>query len=79
MSDYQGTDGERGTFQQRHKIYGRDGEKCFRCKSVIRHATVAGRSTHFCATCQPAPRTKKKRVRVAAKPARRKKSRRKRR
>jgi formamidopyrimidine-DNA glycosylase len=68
MSDYQGTDGERGTFQQRHTIYGRDGEKCYRCKSVIRHATVAGRSTHFCATCQPAPRTKKKRVRAAAKP-----------
>jgi formamidopyrimidine-DNA glycosylase len=79
MSDYQGTDGERGTFQQRHKIYGRDGEKCFRCKSVIRHATVAGRSTHFCAECQPVPRAKKKSVRAAAKPGRRKKSRRKRR
>jgi len=80
MSDYQGTDGERGTFQQRHKIYGRDGEKCYRCKSVIRHATVAGRSTHFCATCQPAPRTKKKLVRKAAAPiARRKKSARRRR
>jgi formamidopyrimidine-DNA glycosylase len=79
MSDYQGTDGERGTFQQRHKIYGRDGEKCFRCKSVIRHATVAGRSTHFCATCQPAPRAKKKSVRTTAKLGRRKKSRRKRR
>jgi formamidopyrimidine-DNA glycosylase len=79
MSDYQGTDGERGTFQQRHKIYGRDGEKCFRCKSVIRHATVAGRSTHFCAKCQPAPRAKRKRVHATAKPARRKISSRKRR
>lgn len=78
MSDYQGTDGERGTFQQRHKVYGRDGEKCFRCKSVIRHGTVAGRSTHFCGNCQPAPRTRK-RSRKAASPVRRKKSRRKRR
>jgi|ERR1700722_9692286 len=66
ISDYQGTDGERGTFQMRHRVYGRDGEKCFRCKSVVRHATVAGRSTHFCVKCQPAPRTRSRsRVRTA--------------
>ena len=58
ISDYQGTDGSKGKFQLRHRVYGRDGEKCFRCKSVIRHATVAGRSTHFCARCQPAPRAR---------------------
>jgi len=69
ISDYQGTDGSKGKFQLRHRVYGRDGEKCFRCKSVIRHSTVAGRSTHFCARCQPAPRAR----------ARAKKSRRKRR
>jgi formamidopyrimidine-DNA glycosylase len=69
ISDYQGTDGSKGKFQLRHRVYGRDGEKCFRCKSVIRHATVAGRSTHFCSRCQLAPRSR----------ARAKKSRRKRR
>ena len=58
ISDYQGTDGSKGKFQLRHRVYGRDGEKCFRCKSVIRHSTVAGRSTHFCSRCQPAPRAR---------------------
>jgi len=66
IQDYQGIDGRKGKFQQRHRVYGRDGEKCFRCKTVIRHATVAGRSTHFCAKCQPAPRARK----VAKKPRR---------
>ncbi|HEY0703486.1 MAG TPA: bifunctional DNA-formamidopyrimidine glycosylase/DNA-(apurinic or apyrimidinic site) lyase [Candidatus Acidoferrales bacterium] len=58
ISNYQGIAGEKGTFQQRHRVYGRDGEKCFRCKTTIRHATVAGRSTHFCPKCQPTPRTR---------------------
>ena len=58
ISDYQGTDGSKGKFQLRHRVYGRDGERCFRCKSVIRHSTVAGRSTHFCSRCQPAPRAR---------------------
>jgi formamidopyrimidine-DNA glycosylase len=58
IHDYQGIDGRKGKFQQRHRVYGRDGEKCFRCKTIIRHATVAGRSTHFCPSCQPTPRTR---------------------
>jgi len=63
VSDYQDTDGQKGTFQARHRVYQRDGEKCFRCGSLIRHDTVAGRSSHFCLRCQPAPRNRAKKTR----------------
>lgn len=56
VSDYVDSDGERGEFQLRHRVYQRTGKKCFRCGTKIRRAIVAGRSSHFCPRCQPAPR-----------------------
>ena len=41
-----------GSFQQKLKVYGRDGKPCFRCKTVIERITVGARSTHFCSRCQ---------------------------
>lgn len=58
VSDYVDSNGERGGFQQRHRVYQRHGQKCFRCGSLIRRAIVAGRSSHFCPRCQPAPRNR---------------------
>lgn len=58
VSDYVDADGERGEFQLRHRAYGREGKKCFRCKTPIRRVIVAGRSSYFCPRCQPAPRTR---------------------
>ncbi len=63
ISDYLDYDGRRGEFQLRHRVYQRTGKKCFRCRTPIRHAVVAGRSSHFCPRCQPAPRAKRKRSR----------------
>jgi len=60
ISDYVDSDGERGSYQQRHRVYQRKGLKCFRGDGVIRRATVAGRSSYFCPGCQPAPRTRKR-------------------
>jgi len=60
VSDYVDSDGQKGEYQLRHRVYQRDGKKCSRCGSVIRHAIVAGRSSHFCPTCQPSPRTRAK-------------------
>jgi formamidopyrimidine-DNA glycosylase len=37
-------------------VYGRTGEKCSRCGSVIRKIVVSQRSTHFCPRCQKTPR-----------------------
>jgi|HubBroStandDraft_5_1064220.scaffolds.fasta_scaffold03254_7 formamidopyrimidine-DNA glycosylase len=56
VSDYVDTEGNRGEFQTRHRVYQRFGEPCYRCGSKIRRSVVAGRTTHFCAKCQPAPR-----------------------
>jgi formamidopyrimidine-DNA glycosylase len=59
ISDYVDSDGKRGNFQLRHRVYQRDGMPCFRCKAKIRRVIVAGRSSHFCPRCQPAPRSHK--------------------
>ncbi len=59
VSDYVDSKGERGEFQLRHRVYQRQGKKCFRCGAKIRRAIVAGRSSHFCPKCQRAPRTRK--------------------
>jgi formamidopyrimidine-DNA glycosylase len=60
VSDYVDSDGQRGEFQLRHRVYQREGKKCLRCGGVIRRAIVAGRSSFFCPRCQRAPRAKRK-------------------
>jgi formamidopyrimidine-DNA glycosylase len=62
VSDYVDAEGQKGEFQLRHRVYQRDGEKCFRCRALIRRTIVAGRSSHFCPKCQTAPRTRARRV-----------------
>jgi formamidopyrimidine-DNA glycosylase len=62
VSDYVDSEGQRGEFQLRHRVYQRQGKKCFRCGAKIRRAIVAGRSSHFCPKCQRAPRAHKPRV-----------------
>jgi formamidopyrimidine-DNA glycosylase len=64
VSDYVDSDGKRGEFQLRHRVYQREGKLCVRCREKIRRAIVAGRSSHFCPRCQPAPRLRKKRRKV---------------
>ena len=56
ISDYVDSDGNPGTFQIRHRAYGREGKGCSRCSAKIRRVIVAGRSSYFCARCQRAPR-----------------------
>ena len=52
VSDYVDAEGQRGLFQQRHRVYQRHGEKCSRCGATIRRIIVSGRSSHFCPRCQ---------------------------
>jgi formamidopyrimidine-DNA glycosylase len=59
ISDYVDSEGKRGEFQLRHRVYQRDGKPCFRCMAKIRRVIVAGRSSHFCPRCQPPPRSRK--------------------
>lgn len=60
ISDYVNAEGQPGEFQIRHRVYQREGKKCSRCRAPIRRIMVAGRSSYFCPTCQPAPRQRHK-------------------
>ena len=51
--DFSYGDGIKGEFKQMLKVYGRKGEPCFNCGTPIVREKIAGRSTHFCPTCQP--------------------------
>jgi formamidopyrimidine-DNA glycosylase len=77
VSDYVDAEGNRGEFQQRHRVYQRRGKPCFRCRTKIQRIIVAGRSSHLCPRCQPAPRTSNMpyRAKKATPPSRRRASR----
>ncbi|HEY1422445.1 MAG TPA: bifunctional DNA-formamidopyrimidine glycosylase/DNA-(apurinic or apyrimidinic site) lyase [Candidatus Acidoferrum sp.] len=68
ISDFVDGEGLSGEYQQRHKVYGREGKKCFRCGTKIKRIIVAGRSSHYCPACQRSPRG----ISGAAKKAKRK-------
>ncbi|HOA72434.1 MAG TPA: bifunctional DNA-formamidopyrimidine glycosylase/DNA-(apurinic or apyrimidinic site) lyase [Phycisphaerae bacterium] len=53
ISDYRDANNARGTFQTRHRVYGRQGQACRTCGGIIERFVVAGRGTHVCPTCQP--------------------------
>ena len=52
VSDYVNADGEEGFFQLQHRVYGREGEPCLVCKVPIKRIVIAGRSSHYCPSCQ---------------------------
>lgn len=54
ISDYVDTAGRRGSFQQLHCVYGREGEPCPRCGASIRRIVLGQRGTHYCWRCQHA-------------------------
>lgn len=51
-SDYTSTDGSEGSYQKYHRVYQKTGQKCVDCSDTIARIKVAGRSTHFCPSCQ---------------------------
>ncbi len=53
LRDYLSADGACGTAQLRHAVYGRAGEACRRCGSLLVGARLAGRTTVHCPSCQP--------------------------
>ena len=52
ISDYVDSNGEEGFFQLQHRVYGREQEPCLVCKTPIKRVVIAGRSSHYCPTCQ---------------------------
>ncbi|WP_143340514.1 bifunctional DNA-formamidopyrimidine glycosylase/DNA-(apurinic or apyrimidinic site) lyase [Demequina sp. NBRC 110057] len=49
---YVNVNGQSGYFARGLEAYGRGGEPCRRCGRPLRRATIGGRSSHWCATCQ---------------------------
>ena len=60
ISDFLDAEGLPGEYQRHHRVYGREGKACFRCKTAIRRMIVAGRSSYFCPECQAPPRSLQK-------------------
>lgn len=52
IDDYRHVDGCQGSFQEKHQVYGREGQECFSCRTQIRMVRIAGRSSSFCPACQ---------------------------
>lgn len=52
--DFVDGDGKKGSYQDRHAVYGRGGQTCVRCGTKLRQATIAQRTTVWCPNCQPA-------------------------
>jgi formamidopyrimidine-DNA glycosylase len=52
VSDYVDAEGSRGFFQLEHRVYGRTGEACRVCGTPIKRVVIAGRSSHYCPSCQ---------------------------
>jgi len=52
FSDYRKPDGTKGNFDSVKRVYGRAGQKCYRCKTKIQKIKIAQRSAFFCPVCQ---------------------------
>ena len=55
LRDYVDADNQPGGYRSKHKVYGREGEPCRKCKTTIMRIVLTGRSTCFCPHCQPLP------------------------
>lgn len=45
--------GRAGSFQDRHRVYGRAGRPCLTCgRGRIKSAAIGGRTSHWCGVCQ---------------------------
>jgi formamidopyrimidine-DNA glycosylase len=55
---YVNVNGESGYFERALNAYGREGEPCRRCGTLIRREQFMNRSSFSCPRCQPRPRTR---------------------
>ncbi|MGA2283943.1 MAG: bifunctional DNA-formamidopyrimidine glycosylase/DNA-(apurinic or apyrimidinic site) lyase [Candidatus Dormibacteria bacterium] len=52
VDDYRDLWNARGSHQEQLRVYGRGGEPCLGCGTVLRRTVVAGRTTVYCPRCQ---------------------------
>ena len=53
LRDFTVADGQTGYFQQTLNVYGRQGESCPHCDSVLENVKLNGRASVYCPICQP--------------------------
>lgn len=51
--DYRDAEGRLGTYLEIANVYKRENKACKSCGNKIKRIKIAGRSSHFCETCQP--------------------------
>jgi formamidopyrimidine-DNA glycosylase len=52
VGDFVRPSGDWGTYGLLHKVYGRAGEKCKNCGTIIKSLKFGGRTGSYCPTCQ---------------------------
>lgn len=52
VATYRLIDDSRGNYAREHKVYGRDGQKCFECETKLSKTTIQSRTAIFCSKCQ---------------------------
>jgi formamidopyrimidine-DNA glycosylase len=52
IGQYRNAFGERGQYQNYHRVYQRGGDPCHRCHTPVKRVKLSGRSCHFCPSCQ---------------------------
>jgi formamidopyrimidine-DNA glycosylase len=57
---YVNVNGESGYFDRSLNAYGQEDRPCPRCGTPIRRVAFMNRSSYFCPTCQPVPRTRRR-------------------
>jgi formamidopyrimidine-DNA glycosylase len=52
VDDYRDVWNAQGSMQEKLQVYGRGGEPCFRCGTMLARTVVGGRTTVYCPKCQ---------------------------
>lgn len=52
VATYRLLDNTRGNYAREHKVYGKTGQKCVKCKNTLQKIIIGGRTTVFCLKCQ---------------------------
>ncbi|UCC43899.1 MAG: bifunctional DNA-formamidopyrimidine glycosylase/DNA-(apurinic or apyrimidinic site) lyase [Candidatus Zixiibacteriota bacterium] len=55
VASYAGVSGRSGRFQNHLRVYGREGEACYRCSGQIARKKIGSRSAYHCPRCQRTP------------------------
>ncbi|MEM9512901.1 MAG: zinc finger domain-containing protein, partial [Cyanobacteria bacterium P01_E01_bin.48] len=52
FSNYRDLGGVNGNYLGQAWVYSRDGEECRKCGTIVERIKLAGRSAHYCPSCQ---------------------------